>query len=51
MHIYFVIHGNPNYEHDSLTEMGHFQADKIAEELVKISFDKVFSSSMGRAIY
>ena len=50
MDIYFVRHGDPDYEHDSLTEMGHFQAEKTAEELVKIPINKVFSSSMGRAM-
>lgn len=50
MDIYFIRHGDPDYEHDSLTKMGHFQAEKTAEELVKIPFDFIFSSSMNRAI-
>lgn len=50
MDIYFIRHGDPDYEHDSLTEMGHFQAEKTAEELKKIPFDMVFASSMNRAI-
>jgi probable phosphoglycerate mutase len=50
MDIYFIRHGDSDYEHDSLTEMGHFQAEKTSEELVKIPFDMIFSSSMNRAI-
>ena len=50
MDIYFIRHGDPDYENDSLSEMGHFQAKKTAEELFKIPFDMIFSSSMNRAI-
>ena len=50
MDIYFIRHGDPDYDHDCLTELGHFQAEKTSEELVKMSFDMIFASSMNRAI-
>ena len=50
MEIYFVRHGDPDYENDSLTELGRFQAKKTAENLIKIPFDRVFASSMNRAV-
>ena len=50
MDIYFIRHGEPNYEYDSLTQTGHFQAEKTAESLSKIPFNRVFASSMNRAI-
>lgn len=48
--IYYVRHGEPDYSSDTLTELGHKQAEKTAQVLKKIEFDKVFSSSLGRAV-
>lgn len=50
MDIYFIRHGDPDYDHDCLTDLGHFKAEKTSEELVKMSFDMIFASSMNRAI-
>ena len=36
MKIYFVRHGDPNYRHDCLTELGHKQAQAAAKRLKEI---------------
>ncbi len=50
MRILFVRHGNPNYELDCLTELGHKQAEACAERLCKEGIEKIFSSTCGRAL-
>ena len=50
MDIYYVRHGEPDYEHDALTEIGHYQAEETSKFLVNIKFDKIFASSHGRAV-
>ena len=50
MRIIFVRHGNPNYEHDCLTELGHVQAAAVAERLVGEGIERIFSSTCGRAM-
>lgn len=50
MRIYFIRHGNPNYEHDCLTDIGHLQAKACAKRLKNEGIQKVFASTMGRAI-
>lgn len=49
MRIIFVRHGHPNYATDSLTELGHKQAEAAALRLSSEQIDRVFSSSCGRA--
>lgn len=50
MKIIFVRHGHPNYKDDCLTELGHLQAEAVAERLKDEKIDKIFSSSCGRAV-
>ena len=50
MRILFVRHGNPNYELDVLTELGHKQAEACAERLAKEGIERIFSSTCGRAL-
>jgi len=50
MKILLIRHGEPDYEHDCLTEKGHVQAEKLAERLMReYRIDKVYASPMGRA--
>ena len=49
LNIYFIRHGNPDYEHDSLTELGHQQAELTSLALKDIPFDLVYFSPIGRA--
>ena len=48
--LYYVRHGYPDYEHDSLTELGKYQAEKTSEFLNTIKMDKIFASDKGRTI-
>lgn len=50
MRLIFVRHGDPNYESDCLTELGHKQAKVTAQRLLDEGIEKVFSSPMGRAL-
>ena len=50
MQIYFIRHGEPNYEKDCLTETGKKQAMAVANCLKDLGIEKVFSSSNGRAL-
>lgn len=50
MNLYIVRHGNPNYNLDCLTELGHKQAEAAAEALETLEIDEIHSSSMGRAV-
>ena len=49
MILYYVRHGLPNYEEDSLKELGRYQADETSKFLATINFDMIFSSPLGRA--
>lgn len=50
MRLYYVRHGEPIYEPDSLTKLGEAQAKALVSRLGEIKFDKVFVSSSKRAI-
>lgn len=50
MLLYIVRHGDPDYTTDTLTEKGVLQAEAVGKRLAKAGIDKVFSSSMGRAL-
>lgn len=50
VNIYYVRHGDPNYENDALTELGHKQAELTGEALKDIPFDIIFASTSGRAM-
>ena len=49
MRIMIVRHGEPDYEHDCLTETGREQALACAERLRGEGIEEIFSSPMGRA--
>ena len=50
MLLYIIRHGDPDYATDSLTPLGLLQAEAVGARLAKVGIDKVFSSSMGRAM-
>ena len=50
MRIIFVRHGNPNYQLDVLTELGHEQARAAAERLCHEGIEAIYSSTCGRAM-
>ena len=49
MRILFVRHGHPNYKNDCLTELGHLQAEALADRLSAEDIAHFASSSCGRA--
>ena len=49
MLFYYVRHGDPIYNPDSLTEFGHAQAEALAKRLSILGFDKIYASSSNRA--
>ena len=49
MKIILVRHGDPDYEKDCLTELGHKQAAAAAQRLLDEGIDEIYSSSHGRA--
>ncbi len=50
MLLYYVRHGDPIYDPDSLTELGHRQAEAVAKRLALHGIDEIYSSSSNRAI-
>ena len=48
--IIFIRHGHPDYSTDSLTELGHRQAEAAALRVREEGIRQVFSSTMGRAV-
>lgn len=49
MLLYIIRHGDPIYDPDSLTELGHRQAEALVPRLTPLGFDKIFASPMIRA--
>lgn len=49
MRILFIRHGEPDYEHDCLTESGLIQAEQCAERLKCEGIEEIWASPMGRA--
>lgn len=49
MLLYFVRHGDPIYNPDQLTPLGHRQAEAIAKRLSVHGVDRIFSSTSKRA--
>ena len=49
MLLYYVRHGDPIYNPDSLTEQGHAQAAALSKRLSALGFDKIYASSSNRA--
>ena len=50
MRLIFVRHGHPDYGTDSLTELGHPQAEAAAHRLRNEGITQLYSSSCGRAV-
>lgn len=50
MLLYFIRHGDPCYDPDSLTALGHRQAEAIGRRLAAYGVDRIFSSPMNRAM-
>lgn len=49
MLFYYIRHGDPVYEPDSLTPLGHEQAKAVAKRLALHGIDKVYCSTSNRA--
>ncbi len=49
MLLYYIRHGDPIYNPDSLTELGHAQAAALAKRLEGSSIDEIYSSPSNRA--
>jgi len=49
MLLYYIRHGDPVYEPDSLTPLGHEQAKAVAKRLAVHGIDKIYSSTSNRA--
>lgn len=49
MRILIIRHGDPDYEHDTLTEKGKREASLLADMLAKDKIDYIYSSPLGRA--
>ena len=49
MHLFYVRHGNPCYNPDSLTKHGEREAEAIARRLAKFGVDEIFASNSTRA--
>ncbi len=50
MLLFYVRHGDPIYNPDSLTELGHEQAEALVERMKICAPQRIFSSSSNRAI-
>ena len=50
MLLYYIRHGDPIYDPDSLTPLGHKQAAALADRLCLYGFDEIYSSTSTRAI-
>ena len=50
MMLFYVRHGDPIYDPDSLTPLGLKQADALSKRLGRYGIDKVFASSSNRAV-
>ena len=49
MLLYFIRHGDPIYVPDSLTPLGHRQAEAVGRRLALHGLDAVYSSPSNRA--
>ena len=49
MKLLFIRHGDPDYEHDTLTEKGRREAEYLAERLSKLDITAFYTSPLGRA--
>ena len=49
MRLILVRHGDPDYEHDSLTETGFREAECLGERMAKMNISEIYVSPKGRA--
>ncbi len=49
MRLLFIRHGDPDYEHDTLTEKGRREAELLAGVIDRFGIDEAFVSPLGRA--
>ena len=49
MIFYYIRHGDPIYDPDSLTELGHKQADALSKRLSLYGLDEIYVSTSNRA--
>ena len=50
MLLFYIRHGDPVYDPDELTPLGHRQAESVARRLALFGVDEVYSSSSTRAM-
>lgn len=50
MRFLIIRHGDPDYEHDSLTDLGRLQAAALADRLAGFPLKRLYSSPCGRAL-
>ncbi len=50
MILYYVRHGEPIYDPDSLTPLGHKQAEALAIRMRELNIDRIYASTSTRAI-
>ena len=50
MIFYYIRHGDPTYNPDSLTALGVRQAEALAKRLALYGLDNIYSSTSNRAI-
>ena len=50
MLLYYIRHGDPIYDPDSLTPLGHEQAKAVAKRLALYGVDEIYSSDTNRAM-
>lgn len=50
MLLYYIRHGQPIYDPDSLTPLGRRQAESVAHRLCQFGVDRIFASTSNRAI-
>jgi len=49
MILYIVRHGDPDYEHNTITPYGHKEAQALADWFDHVRLDRIYSSPLGRA--
>ena len=50
MILFYVRHGDPIYNPDQLTPLGHRQAESVAKRLALFGVDEIYASTSTRAM-
>ncbi|HBF86636.1 MAG TPA: hypothetical protein DDW54_03045 [Clostridiales bacterium] len=50
MYFFYIRHGDPIYDPDSITEYGKTQAEALSKRFAEIGLDKIYSSTSNRAV-